>query len=100
MNENNSDKLSLPQALDLIKDREKESFCLEKVNLAELQRLTGITRAKLRRLKENKFKEKQHGLMGRKSESTVLSGFTGVINNLLRSNITNSEVFYDFYYYI
>ena len=36
MNENNSDKLSLPQALDLIKDREKESFCLEKVNLAEL----------------------------------------------------------------
>lgn len=85
MNENNSDKLSLPQALDLIKDREKESFCLEKVNLAELQRLTGITRAKLRRLKENKFKEKQHGLMGRKSESTVLSGFTGVINNLLRS---------------
>ena len=59
MNENNSDKLSLPQALDLIKDREKESFCLEKVNLAELQRLTGITRAKLRRLKENKFKEKR-----------------------------------------
>lgn len=46
MNENNSDRLSLPQALDLIKDREKESFCLEKVNLAELQRLTGITRAK------------------------------------------------------
>ena len=95
MNENNSDKLSLPQALDLIKDREKESFCLEKVNLAELQRLTGITRAKLRRLKENKFKEKQHGLMGRKSESTVLSGFTGVINNLLRSNVTNSEVLFE-----
>ncbi len=68
MNENNSDKLSLPQALDLIKD----SFCLEKVNLAELQRLTGITRAQLRRLKENKFKEKQHDLIGRKSESTVL----------------------------
>lgn len=95
MNENNSDKLSLPQALDLIKDREKESFCLEKVNLAELQRLTGITRAKLRRLKENKFKEKQHGLMGRKSESTVLSGFTGVINNLLRSNVINSEVLFE-----
>ena len=76
MNENNSDKLSLPQALDLIKKKKKESFCLEKVNLAELQRLTGITRAKLRRLKENNFKEKQHGLLGRKSESTVLSGFT------------------------
>ena len=95
MNENNSDKLSLPQALDLIKDREKESFCLEKVNLAELQRLTGITRAKLRRLKENNFKEKQHGLLGRKSESTVLSGFTGVIDNLLRNNVTNSEVLFE-----
>ena len=35
MNENNSDKLSLPQALDLIKDREKESFCLD-VNASEI----------------------------------------------------------------
>ena len=61
MNENNSDKLSLSQALDLIKYREKENFSLGKVNLAELERLTGITRAKLRRLKENNFKEKQHG---------------------------------------
>lgn len=33
--------------------------------------------------------------MGRKSESTVLSGFTGVINNLLRSNVTNSEVLFE-----
>lgn len=76
MNKNNSDKLSLSQALDLIKDREKENFSLEKVNLAELKRLTGITRAKLRRLKENNFKETQHGLKGRKSSATVLSGIT------------------------
>ena len=95
MNENNSDKLSLSQALDLIKDREKENFCLEKVNLAELERLTGITRAKLRRLKDNNFKEKQHGLQGRKSAVTVLSGFTGVLDNLLRSNVTNSEVLFE-----
>ena len=95
MNENNSDKLSLSQALDLIKDREKENFCLEKVNLAELERLTGITRAKLRRLRENNFKEKQHGLQGRKSAVTVLSGFTGVLDNLLRSNVTNSEVLFE-----
>ena len=82
MNENNSDKLSLPQALNLINDREKDSFCLEKINLTKLQRLAGITRAKLRRLKENRFKEKQHGLQGCKSQSTVLSGFIGIIDNL------------------
>ena len=47
MNENNSDKLSLPQALDLIKDREKESFCLEKVNLAEKEAKKRSLEAKL-----------------------------------------------------
>ncbi len=40
----NDRKLSLPQALELIKTREGEFFSKEKVNLAKLQRLTGITR--------------------------------------------------------
>lgn len=46
MNEqiDNSSPLSLSQALELIKTREGENFSKEKVNLAELQRLTGITR--------------------------------------------------------
>ena len=57
MNEqtDNSSPLSLSQALELIKTREGENFSKEKVNLAELQRLTGITRGKLRRLKKNSF---------------------------------------------
>ena len=92
MNENNSDKLSLSQALELIKNREKESFNIQKINLAELERLTGITRAKLRRLKKTNFKEQPHGLTGRKCSNTVLSGYTGVLDNLLRSNVTNSAV--------
>ena len=62
MNENNSDKLSLSQALELIKKQNKENFSNAKVNLAELERLTGITRAKLRRLKKNNFQEVPHGL--------------------------------------
>ena len=53
----NSSPLSLSQALELIKTREGENFSNEKVNLAELQRLTGITRGKLRRLKKNRFEE-------------------------------------------
>jgi hypothetical protein len=40
MNENNSDKLSLSQALELIKNQNKENFSNAKVNLAELERLT------------------------------------------------------------
>lgn len=61
MNEqiDNDLKLSLSQALDLIKTREGASFSNEKVNLAELQRLTNISRAKLRRLKQNGFVENQ-----------------------------------------
>lgn len=53
MNEqiDNSSPLSLSQALELIKTRKGENFSKEKVNLAELQRLTGITRGKLRRLR-------------------------------------------------
>lgn len=92
MNENNSDKLSLSQALELIKNRDKDSFRIQSVNLAELERLTGISRARLRRLKKSNFKEIPHGLKGRKTDVTVLSGYTGVLDNLLRNNVTNSSV--------
>ena len=49
MNEqnNNGSRMSLSQALELIKSREGKNYDNEKVNLAELRRLTGITRAKL-----------------------------------------------------
>lgn len=68
MNEqnNNGSRMSLSQALDLIKSREGKNYEIKKVNLAELQRLTGITRAKLRRLKKNDFVEKENGNKGRK----------------------------------
>ena len=53
MNEqiDNGNELSLSQALEQIKSRNANVFSEEKVNLAELQRLTGISRSKLRRLK-------------------------------------------------
>ena len=57
MNEqiDNGNELSLSQALEQIKSRNANVFSEEKVNLAELQRLTGISRSKLRRLKKNNF---------------------------------------------
>ena len=37
-----------------------DDFSLEKVNLAELERRTGISRAKLRRMKEHDFEDAEH----------------------------------------
>lgn len=72
-----------------------ESFNIDKVNLAELERRTGITRVKLRRLKSNGFIDKPHGLTGRKAEHTVLSGYTAVIDNLLGKSITNASLIHE-----
>ena len=85
----------LTQAIEQMKVEQAEKFDLQKVNLAELERRTGITRAKLRRYKKDDFVIKPHGNTGRKAEVTVLSGFTGVIDELLRNNVTNSIVCYE-----
>ena len=91
----NGNGLSLSQALELIKKREGENFQNEKVNLAELGRLTKISRAKLRRLKLNDFKEIEHGNKGKTAESNVLSGYEAVLNNFLKSNVKNSQVCFE-----
>lgn len=44
-----------------------ENYSIEKVNLAELQSATGISRAKLRRLKKNGFVVKSNGNTGKKN---------------------------------
>ena len=85
----------LTQAIEQMKIEQAEKFDLQKINLAELERRTGITRAKLRRLKANGFIIKPHGNKEKKADTTVLSGFTGVIDDLLRNNITNAVVCFD-----
>lgn len=86
--------LIVAQALEKIKRQEGENFDLNKVNLAELGRMTGISRSKLRRIKSDGFKDLPHKLAGRTAKTTVLSGYTGVIDDLLRQNVTNSAVIY------
>lgn len=56
-NENNSNGLQaiVSQALATLKEKNGKNFDLQKVNLAELQRMTRISRSRLRRLKENNF---------------------------------------------
>ena len=95
MKNDNDFTVSLTQALQDMKMEQGDCFDLAKVNLSELERRTGISRAKLRRLKSNNFKEKPHALMGRKALKTVMTGYESVANNLLRQGVKNTSVIYD-----
>ena len=58
MNEiNNSNDLQsiITQAFEEMKSEQADRFDINKINLAELERRTGLTRAQLRRLKKNNF---------------------------------------------
>ena len=86
--------VSISQAIEEMKSELGESFSLENINLAELGRRTGVSRAKLRRLKENGFKTAPHALANRKKQITVMSRFEPFINNLIYQGVTNSSVLF------
>lgn len=85
----------ITQAIDAMKDEQGETFSLEDINLAELERRTGVTRSRLRKLKKDGFQFLPHGNKGRKADVTVLSGYTNVIDDLLKLGIENSSVHFD-----
>jgi len=91
----NDPMVILSQVLEEMKKEQGETFSFETVNLAELERRTGLSRSKLRRLKKNGFEETPHGLIGRKSDNTVLTGYTILIDNLLKTNVSNSSVIFE-----
>lgn len=96
MAENLNDfKKIIAQALDEMKKAQGAEFRLETVNLAELHRMTGISRARLRRLKENNFEFLPDKRCGHKARTTKLTGYTDFIDALLRKEVTNSNVIYD-----
>ena len=82
----------IAQAIEEMKVEQGKKFSLEHINLAELERRTGISRGKLRRLKKNQFRIVPHGLMGQKHAVTVLTPYTFFLNELLRQGVTNSVV--------
>lgn len=88
-------QIILSQGIAQIKQKQGQKFDIEKINLAELERLTGISRGKLRHYKEDGFIIKPHGNSGRKAENTVLTGYTGVIDDYLRKNTTNAVVIFE-----
>ena len=85
----------ITQVLDELQKEQGNGFDPYKVNLAELERRTGISRSRLRTLKSKGFKTGAHGLSGRRAETTVLTGFTGVLDNLLKAGVTNSAVIFE-----
>ena len=82
----------IAQAIEEMKSEQGEKFSLERINLAELQRRTGVSRAKLRRLKQNGFANVPHASQGRKSRQTILTGYTALLDDMLRRGINNSAV--------
>lgn len=96
MEENHNDLTDIiTQTLNEMKVELGNNFSIDKINLAEFQRRTGISRAKLRRLKANGFEVRPHGLAGKPSNRSVLTGYEGIMNSLLGSGVTNSSIFYD-----
>lgn len=68
---------AVAKAIEQMMVEQGDKFSLEKVNLAELERRTGISRARLRRMKEHDFEDAEHASKGRKASTTLLSGYTG-----------------------
>lgn len=86
---------SITQAIEEMKAEQGDSFSLESINLAELERRTGMSRGKLRRLKRNGFQDAPRKTKGSKHKVTKLSGYTGLIDSLLKQGTKNSSVVLD-----
>ena len=54
---------SIAQAIEEMKAEQGDSFSLESINLAELERRTGVSRGKLRRINRNGFGMLSFGLL-------------------------------------
>lgn len=70
-------------------------FDPQRCNLADFCRRTGLSRSRARTIKRHGFKALPHGNTGRRAETTVLTGHTGLVDDQLRKGVTNSQVIFD-----
>ena len=82
----------IAQALEEMKAEQGDFFSLEQINLAELERRTGISRGKLRRLKKNGFQDRRRNGSSGKHKITKLTGYNRIIDALLKQGVSNSTV--------
>lgn len=71
---------SIAQAIEEMKAEQGDSFSLDQINLAELERRSGVSRGKLRRLKKNGFQELPRSSKGRKRGTTKLFDHKNLIS--------------------
>lgn len=97
MNDNERNGLQdiIDKAINEMAREEGDSFDIDRMNLAEFSRRTGLSRSRARTLKAKGFKVTPHGRCGLKAKTTVISGFEGAVNALLAEGVTNSEVIFD-----
>lgn len=96
MNENKSNGLLpiIAQAIDVMEAKTGKPIPLNEINLAELGRLTGLTRSKLRTLKRKGFVDTNNTKVTVDSKKSKLHGFEEFINTLLKLGVTNSPIIY------
>ena len=85
----------IAHTLNEFKEELGEKFSIDKINLAEFERRTGISRSRLRTLKANSFVVKPHGLSGRMACNNVIHSFSGLLDKLLSEGTSNSSVCYE-----
>ena len=81
----------IAQAIAEMEETHGEFKSIDEISLAELSRRTGLSRAKLRRLKANGFCEVPHGLTGQQRPQ-ILDGYSAALDSMLRSGVSNSAV--------
>lgn len=86
---------TITHAIQQMKAEQGDKFSMEKINLSELSRRTGISRKKLRNARKNNFVILPNGNKGRRRKETVLTGYTTIIDNLLSHAVTNSNVVFE-----
>ena len=77
----------IAQAIAEMEELLGEFTSIDEINLAELGRRTGISRAKLRRLKANGFCEQKHN-----RKPTIMEEYSSLVDNYLRAGVSNSVV--------
>ena len=96
MNERRDDLQEIiDKALEEMAAEAGEGFDPQACNLADLCRRTGLTRSRARTIKGHGFRVLPHGNAGRKAGTTVLTGHTGLVDDLLGKGVTNSQVIYE-----
>lgn len=96
MNERHDDLQEIiDAALREMAAEEGDGFDPQTCNLAEFCRRTGLTRSRARTVRAHGFRALPHGNSGRRAASGVLAGHTGLVDDLLRKGVINSQVIFE-----